>query len=73
MAKASAVTFGSHNEPTKDSQTQSLIHMFCIGYYCQTQTTINTWNITGMLILLRPITRKMEHARKPQNHKLTTQ
>ena len=42
MAKASAVTFGSHNEPTKDSQTQSLIHMFCIGYYCQTQTTINT-------------------------------
>ena len=46
-----------------------LLYSFTIYYYCQTQKTVNTWKIPGMLIVYRPITIKFrirKQTSKPQ-------
>ena len=49
------------------------VHFFMskVNYYCQTQKTVNTWKISGMLIVYWPITikfRTCEQTSKPQTN-----
>ena len=48
-----------------------LLYSFTIYYHCQTQKTVNTWKISGMLIVYWPITIKFrihKQTSKPQTN-----
>ena len=58
----------AHPEKINENNKKQL---FIVIYYCQTQKTVNTWKISGMLIVYWPITikfRTCEQTSKPQTN-----